>query len=544
MTSGEPKLRGDLVISRQDGVVVVKDPIAGRFFRFREVDHFVASQLDGATSLGEICERTRQKVGATPTPEVVEGFVATLGRLGLLETVAAGQEASVPESRRLRGDLFHLRLHAFDPDPLLERLVGKVRLCFTPYFVAVSSLVILASLAILIGHRADLARDLTRLYRVHTVLLVWLAIFGVAAAHEFAHSLMCKHFGGQVREMGVLLIYFQLAFYCNVSDAWLLPEKSKRLWVTLAGPYVELVLWAIAVLTWRFTGADTWLSAMALVVVVTSGVRLVFNLNPLIRLDGYYLLSDALSLPNLRARAFSYVSARLARLRRSQGPTLLEASPRERRIYLAYGLLAGGYSAWLLGGIVWALTRLFTERSQGAGAVLSAGLLVALFHGRLKQWLPRPALLQLLVALGLVLVALFLGRTELTVAGEFTVTPRHDAAVRAGARGLEALTAEVTVPENGIGDVQVGQPVVLHARALPETSFVGRVTAIVPTAAKEGEAGRGKVVRVTTVVDNAERVLEPAMTGDAKIYCGERRIVDLLTRRFAGSLPAKGGSWW
>src|SRR5206468_3368255 len=281
-------------------------------------------------------------------PEVVEGFVATLGRLGLLETVAAGQEASVPESRRLRGDLFHLRLHAFDPDPLLERLVGKVRLCFTPYFVAVSSLVILVALAILIGHRADLARDLTRLYRVHTVLLVWLAIFGV---------------------------------------------------------------------------------------------RLVFNLNPLIRLDGYYLLSDALSLPNLRARAFSYVSARLARLRRSQGPTLLEASPRERRIYLAYGLLAGGYSAWLLGGIVWALTRLFTERSQGAGAVLSAGLLVALFHGRLKQWLPRPALLQLLVALGLVLVALFLGRTELTVAGEFTVTPRHDAAVRAGARGLEALTA-------------------------------------------------------------------------------------------------------
>ena len=169
---------------------------------------------------------------------------------------------------------------------------------------------------------------------------------------------------------------------------------------------------------------------------------------------------------------------------------------------------------------------------------------MAVFHGRLKQWLPRPALLQLLVALGLVLVALFLGRTELTVAGEFTVTPRHDAAVRAAARGLEALTAEVTVPENGIGDVQVGQPVVLHARALPETSFVGRVTAIVPTAAKEGEAGRGKVVRVTTVVDNAERVLEPPMTGDAKIYCGERRIVDLLTRRFAGSLPAKGGSWW
>jgi len=543
MTPGEPKLRSDLVISRQDGFVVVKDPTAGRFFRFREVDHFVASQLDGSTSIGQICERTQRKVGATPTPEVVEGFVATLGRLGLLETVAAGQEGPVPESRRLRGDLLHLRLHAFDPDPLLERLVGKVRFCFTPYFVAISSLVILVALALVIGHRADLVRDLIRLDRVHTVLLVWLAIFVIAAAHEFAHSLACKHFGGQVREMGVLLVYFQLAFYCNVSDTWLFPEKSKRLWVTLAGPYFELVLWAIAALAWRFTGADTWLHAMTLVVVVTCSLRLVFNVNPLIRLDGYYLLSDALGIPNLRARAFRYMGDRLRRLRGARDRALLEASPRERRIYLVYGLLAGGYSVWLLGSIAWALTRLLTERYQGAGAVLSAGLLVAAFQSRLKQWLPRPALLKLLVALGLVLVVLFLGRTELTVSGDFTVAPRHTDDVRMGADGFPAVTAEIAIPEPWIPDVQVGQPVVLHARALPETSFVGRVSAIVPAAAKEGEAGRGKVVRVTTVVDNADRVLEPAMTGDAKIYCGERRIVDFLTRRFAGTLPVKGWSW-
>ena len=392
MTTVAPKLRSDLVMSRQGGFVVVKDPAAGRFFRFGEVDHFVASQFDGSTSVGEIRERTRQKFGAAPTPDVVEGFVATLGRLGLLETMEAGHAASAPQSRRLRGGLLHLRLSAFDPDPLLERLVGPVRLCFTPYFVGVSLLVILVALAIVIGRRAEIARDLGRLYRVEAVLLAWLAIVVVAAVHEFAHGLTCKYFGGRVREMGFLLVYFQLAFYSNVSDAWLFPEKSKRLWVTLAGPYVELVLWALAVLTWRFTDPDARLNAMALVVVATSGVRFFFNLNPLIKLDGYYLLSDALGIPNLRARAFGYVGDRLARLWGSPARARRQASPRERRVYLTYGVLAGSYSAWLLGVIAWALGRLFTGGYRGVGTVLSAGLLVAALQGRLGRWVSRSAL--------------------------------------------------------------------------------------------------------------------------------------------------------
>src|SRR4029453_11608442 len=119
----------------------------------------------------------------------------------------------------------------------------------------------------------DMGRDLAGLYRVETMLLAWLTIFAVTAAHEFAHAIACKHFGGEVREMGLLLIYFQLAFYCNVSDAWLFPQTAKRLWVTFAGPYFELVLWAVAVITWRVTEPTTLLNAMALIVVVTSAIK-------------------------------------------------------------------------------------------------------------------------------------------------------------------------------------------------------------------------------------------------------------------------------
>jgi multidrug resistance efflux pump len=110
---------------------------------------------------------------------------------------------------------------------------------------------------------------------------------------------------------------------------------------------------------------------------------------------------------------------------------------------------------------------------------------------------------------------------------------------------LEAITAEIAVPEKEIGDVGVGQRVVLRTRAFPEKSFQGRVTATAPAAAQEAEeTWRGKIVRVTTVIDNPDLVLKPEMTGNAKIYCGERRIFDLVTRRIARYLRVEVWSWW
>src|SRR5206468_4067334 len=138
-----------------------------------------------------------------------------------------------------------------------DRLVGPVGFFLTPGFVVLAATVILIGLAVSITNGAEIARDLLGLYRVEMVLTAWLTIFAVTALHEFAHSLTCKRFGGHVHEMGFFLIYFQLAFYCNVSDAWLFPAKSKRLWVTFAGPYFEMFLWSLAVLTWRVTEPGT-----------------------------------------------------------------------------------------------------------------------------------------------------------------------------------------------------------------------------------------------------------------------------------------------
>ena len=125
MGAAEPKLRSDLVISRQDGAVVLKDPVTGRFFRFGDAEHFITSQLDGATPLDVVRRRAGEAFGSVPEPGMLEGFVASLRRIGLLEADAAALDRPAARYRRTRGSPLYLRLSAFDPDSLLDRMIGK-----------------------------------------------------------------------------------------------------------------------------------------------------------------------------------------------------------------------------------------------------------------------------------------------------------------------------------------------------------------------------------------------------------------------------------
>ncbi|HMJ57802.1 MAG TPA: hypothetical protein VK467_01620, partial [Gemmatimonadales bacterium] len=290
MLASPPKLRSDLTVSRQqtaDGPrCVIKDARAGRFFRFGELEQFIAEQLDGETPLDVVRQRTEARFAAALAPESLAGFVRSLEKSGLLE--GEGQDPGARARGRVRGSLLYLRFRLLDPDRLFDRLVRRVHFCFTPSFLIVSSALIIFAAALSIVGWADIRGDLSRLYRLSSIPLFLLISLGLATVHEFAHGLTCKRFGGEVHELGFLLIYFTPSFYTNVSDAWLFPEKSKRLWVGLAGPYIELVFWALATLAWRVTDVDTWINYAALLVMTLSGLKTLFNLNPFIKLDGYY----------------------------------------------------------------------------------------------------------------------------------------------------------------------------------------------------------------------------------------------------------------
>jgi multidrug resistance efflux pump len=383
MHAGLPRLRSDLdrrLRTTGDGTsLVLKDPISGEFYSLREVERFVVEQLDGETPLDAVQRRAEQRFGARLPPDALGAFIQSLKRNGLLETGDRRRRRGA-RRRRLAGNLLYLRYRLVDPDRMLDRLVRRTRFFFTPSFVALSVVTIFVALGVSAFNAGELARGMAGLAALSTLPLLIVTIFVVMSLHELAHGLTCKHFGGEVREMGFLLLYLQPAFYCNVSDAWLFPEKSKRLWVGFAGPYFEVFLWAVATLAWRVTDAGALINQVALATIGIAGLRTLFNFNPLIKLDGYYLLSDWLDMPNLRAKSFAYVGERLRRL--DGAPPAYEPPARERRIYLWYGVTAWVFSIALLSYIGMAIGGYLIVEQQRLLFVLFVGLLAFVLAGR------------------------------------------------------------------------------------------------------------------------------------------------------------------
>lgn len=483
MSVAAPRLKPDLVVSRHETAeglyFVIKDPVSGQFFRFREAEHFITQQLDGATPLEAIRRRTEERFASALPDQTFNEFIAALGRHNLLEN---GRVA--PERPRLRrnGPLY-LRFSFFNPDRLLSAMARPLGFFFTPAFVAFAAITILTALAITTVSLDEMVRDITHLNWMQAIALAWAAVLTVGMLHEFAHGLTCKHFGGEVPEMGFLLLYFHPALYANVSDAWLFPRKSQRLWVTFAGVGFELFLWACATIVWRVTDVGTWPSRIALIVMATSGIKTLFNFNPLLRLDGYYLLSDMLGIPNLRQRSLRYIGASVSRLWRG-AEAEVDVTERERRVYLIYGGLAALFTIVFLGVIVLKLGGQLMGRFQAIGLFLFLAFAPVIGRYRLRRLAPmtkgmfgversatkaappapaaslpgtaasppprstKPRAIgagrmapffsrrALIIAAAVLAVVLLAGFTELKVTGEFTIMPTRTADVRAEVDGL------------------------------------------------------------------------------------------------------------
>src|SRR5438552_14574099 len=183
MSSAAVKLRKDLVISRQDGsdgtIFVIKDPLTERYFRFKETEHFIAQQFDGATSLDTVRQRFEGKFGVNLSPENMEQFVNRLRGVGLLTNGEAGQSVQSSPRRRVGGALFYLRFKIFDPDRLFEWLIPRIQFLFTPYFVALSAALVLGATAVSVVNWAEIVHQSVTLFLFDSLALDWLVCLGV-----------------------------------------------------------------------------------------------------------------------------------------------------------------------------------------------------------------------------------------------------------------------------------------------------------------------------------------------------------------------------
>ena len=452
-----PRLRQDLVLVPQsyrgEQSFIVKDPQSRKYFRFRPVEVMVMQTLDGGRTAVEAAAALAQE-GLKISAAAVEAFANKLTGMGLCERSLS--ERSVLEMERLRaqrrrrlgkgmfkGDLLRLRWSVGDPDKLFDRWLPRVRFFFSPTFLKLSVVLFAIYFLVLAIKWPDFIRTLTDIYTlnvgVSTLVVFWLTGTIIIVIHELGHGFTCKYFGGQVHEIGAMLMYFQLAFFCNVNDAWTFPRLRARVWVTAAGSWIQMVLASLAAIVWWAATPGTLVADAAFAGVFTGGIATVFmNANPLIPLDGYYALSDYLEVPNLRKRAFAHlawlVKSRVFRLELTAPP----ADPREQRIFLIYGGLAAVYITLILTFFAAAAFGWLT-RWLGAvglaifftGAVLMLrGPVRELFRTTRMAWRQRRTSWQesrwshrLIIATALVVVAGALVPWPITVGGWFVATP-------------------------------------------------------------------------------------------------------------------------
>lgn len=453
-----PARRPELIIRpfSVPGEYVVKNPNKGLYLKVGEQEQFLLLQLDGRRSETDVLSAFHDRFHDPLSKEDLNDFLEMASQRGLLNdgksqvSVASvggdddeDDDIPVEAGSTRRQSWLYFRYSFLDPDQLLNWMTPQLAFVWTRAFFLVSLCAIAFSGIISWTNRQDLITAFGNSLNFETAALAWLITIAVTTCHEFAHGLTCKKFGGEVREMGVLVMFFTPCFYCNVSDAWLVPEKSKRLWITAAGGYCDLCMWAVAVAVWRITQQDTLINYVAWVVMSVCGFRGLINLNPLMRLDGYYLLSDWLELPNLRRRSqerwMSVVRWAL------WGAVAPKAEPKGLLLTI-YGGFRWVFYVAFLDLMYLGLCRWLGERWGIVGLLLATYLALyivcRLFRGftqgeltkMLKTRFARTAVWA--IALVAVAVGLFAFKMEDRSTGTFTVRPAKHVEVRAPVAGF------------------------------------------------------------------------------------------------------------
>lgn len=318
------KRRGDLIVrrvpQRNGAMFVIKDPIALRYFQLGAEEAWVFERLDGARSLAQICrefasEFPPRRIDTPQLEALLHRFRAD--NLLLVPGTEQAQVLCEQGTKRLRRQRvfawlqpWAIRFRGFDPSRLLDSWYPAVRWMFTPAALACGAIVVAFAVLLALTQLDALTAKLPPLeafLRLENAVSIALALCVVKILHELGHGLVGRHFGVRCNELGVMLLAGVPCLYCNVTDAWLLSDRWQRVAIGAAGIAVELLLASAALFLWWLSAPGAFNTFCLSMLVVCSVGTIVFNGNPLLRYDGYYILSDALAIPNLRDESIARV---------------------------------------------------------------------------------------------------------------------------------------------------------------------------------------------------------------------------------------------
>lgn len=380
-----PTLRAQRQEFRGEPWVVLQDPMNNQYFRISEDAYAFLSRLSMTQTVGDVWQAM---LDADPEWALSqEEVVQLLGQLNMSNLLQFDQP-EVADSifqryrkRRLRETRAYLmgfvalRIPLYDPDRLLQKAMPLVRAVYTRVGFMFWLLLILAGIKVAIDNSDRLFTQSQDLLAPGNLLLLYLGFLIAKVVHEFSHAAACRRFGGEVHVIGVLLVVFAPLPYVDASASWGFRHRWQRLLVGSAGMLAEFALAAVAVMVWANTAPGPLNAVAYNVMIVASISTVVFNMNPLLRFDGYYMLVDTLDIPNLYQRSRDQLKYLFERFVFGVRAARSAAWSRSEAFWLpTYGILSILYWVVLISTIVFFVA----DRYLGLGIIMAL-IMVGMF---------------------------------------------------------------------------------------------------------------------------------------------------------------------
>lgn len=488
----------------EDGerIVRVYIPSTALMYRLTWAQWSLARLFDGNRSYATIAELYSQETGTAYDEQTVYEFASDLESAGFWYRTA--QEKNVllllqsKEQRRKNlkaksrfTDLSMITFPAFNPDGFLNWLYPRTRFFYTKWFTALTLVAFAFTLGLTLSHWSEIGRDTVEFYNftdktVGDIAILYLLGIFVVAVHEFAHAHACKHAGGRVPAMGFALIFLTPAFYTDTTEGAVMGGRSQRLVIALAGIWAELLVCSMATPIWWLTAPDTTIHEVAYFMMMLTGiVSLVVNWNPLIKLDGYYMLCEVIGIAELKEDSTAYLSAWVKR-HIWRLPVEVPYVPKRRRpFYATYALLSGAYSYLVLTVVARFAGNVSRNFSPEWAFIPQYGVALLVFKSRIRLLVNFMRLVYLdkkdrvrawfasrpLMVTAVVLVFCLLPLWHQSTSGRFVLEPVRRSVVRAAVPGL---VSDVFVQEGSL--VKPGEPLA-RLRNLPLESEAAQAQA-------------------------------------------------------------------
>lgn len=385
-----PPIRTDIEIVPQyyrgQLCYVAKDPVSLNYYRLGEVEYVVLKCFQRGMTVEETQRAVAEQTGAEVSAREVYKFVQQLKGSNLLKSKSMSDVRRLARQKRLRkrhrykqfiSNYLFITIPLWDPDRVLNKLLPYFRLILRPIFFVAWLILAGVALWIIVDNFSVLVADAFSLLSGWNLLILSVVVFSIKLLHEMGHALTCKHYGGEVHAIGPAFLVFQPCMFTDTSDAWLLPSKWDRIKVTSAGIIVEIMLASVAAIVWMSSEPGLLKQVAYTTMVACSISTILFNGNPLLRFDGYYMLSDLLEIPNMRVKTVRYLGYLFDRyvLGIQKSPPPMQKD--DRLTYVTYGVARFLYRMFIVFTIGLFLYSLFEPLGVFMWATSIYGMVVA-----------------------------------------------------------------------------------------------------------------------------------------------------------------------